>query len=188
MESSYKFLQRLWSLHQTILTKKYSQENLSKNDEETDIFTNQMIEKITNNLENFHYNVIVANLYEIYRYYKKKIQEPLNKDNFLNNYKNILKMMTPIIPHFANECLEQMQMKNNLDWPKINKDLLKIKSYNIVIQINGKKRDLLIINDQLNEKEILKKAKKSEKCSKYLEDKEIKKTIYVKNKLLNIIV
>ncbi len=188
MESSYKFLQRLWSLHRTILTTKYSQKNLSKNDEEINVFTNQMIEKITNNLENFHYNVIIANLHEIYRYYKKKIQVPLNKDNFLDNYKNILKMMTPIIPHFASECLEQMQIKNNLNWPKINKDLLKIKSYNIVIQINGKKRDLLFLNDELNEKEIITEAKKSEKCSKYLQDKKIKKTIYVKNKLLNIII
>ncbi len=188
MESSYKFLQRLWSLHRTILTTKYSQKNLSKNDEEINVFTNQMIEKITNNLENFHYNVIIANLHEIYRYYKKKIQVPLNKDNFLDNYKNILKMMTPIIPHFASECLEQMQIKNNLNWPKINKDLLKIKSYNIVIQINGKKRDLLFLNDELNEKEIITEAKKSEKCSKYLKDKKIKKTIYVKNKLLNIII
>ena len=51
MESSYKFLQKLWSLHNKILGKKSDKD---KKNDEIEIFTNQIIQKITNNLENFH--------------------------------------------------------------------------------------------------------------------------------------
>ncbi len=69
MESAYKFLQKLWLLHQEILKKISIKGNT---DNEIPIFTNQIIEKVTSNLENFHYNVIIANLHDIYRFYKKK--------------------------------------------------------------------------------------------------------------------
>ena len=71
------------------------------------------------------------------------------------------------------ELLEVLMNKNNI---------------NLVIQINGKKRDLVNLEKELSEKEILDKVMKSEKTSKYLEGKEIKKSIYVKNRLINIIV
>ena len=125
MESAYKFLQKLWLLHQKILNNK-NVTNSSKDDEnELKIFTNQIINKITNNLENFHYNVIIANLHEIYRHYKKEIEKPINKKILLLNYEKILKVMTPIIPHFASECLEQLNTSNSNKWPNIEKDLLK---------------------------------------------------------------
>ena len=96
--------------------------------------------------------------------------------------------MMPVIPHFANECLEQLNTSNKDKWPIVEKDLLKKIEHNIVVQINGKKRDIFTINTDLNEREILENVINREKCSKYLEKKEIKKTIYVKNKLINIII
>ena len=187
MESSFKFLQKLWLLHKKILSKNDPKNNYESG-KDLEIFTNQMIEKITNNLENFHYNVIIANLHEIYRFYKKKVEEPIKKEFFLLNYKNIIKMMIPIIPHFANECLEQLNTKEDISWPRPKKDLLEKIEYKIVVQINGKKRELLISGKELSEKELLTSIKKNEKCFKYLEKKEIKKVIYVKNKLINIII
>ena len=50
--------------------------------------------------------------------------------------------MTPIIPHFANECLEKLNAKK-IKWPKYDEKLLKEDIINIVIQINGKKRGLI---------------------------------------------
>ena len=96
--------------------------------------------------------------------------------------------MIPIIPHFANECFDQLNINNNYQWPNVESSLLKKKKFDIVIQINGKKRDLLTFNQELDEKQILKEIMKSENCSKYLKKEKIKKTIYIKNKLINIIV
>ena len=185
MESSYKFLQKLWSLHNKILNKKSDKD---KKNDEMEIFTNQIIQKITNNLENFHYNVIIANLHEIYRFYKSEIEKPIDREILLSNYQKIIKMMIPIIPHFANECFNQLNINNNYKWPDVESDLLEKKKFNIVIQINGKKRDLLTFNQELDEKQILKEIMKSENSSKYLKKEKIKKTIYIKNKLINIII
>ena len=80
-------------------------------------------------------------------------------------------MMIPIIPHFANECLDQLNINSDHKWPEVESGLLKKKKYTIVVQINGKKRDLLTINQELDEKEILKEVMKSEKSLKYLEKK-----------------
>ena len=56
------------------------------------------------------------------------------------------------------------------------------------MQINGKKRDLLNLDVELSEKEILNKLMINDKTLKHLEGKKIKKTIYIKNKLINIII
>ena len=53
-------------------------------------FTNQLINKITQNLEKFHYNVIVANLYEMYNFLIKEIDKPIKKEILIENYKKIL--------------------------------------------------------------------------------------------------
>jgi leucyl-tRNA synthetase len=185
MESSYKFLQKLWSLHNKILNKKSDKD---KKNDEMEIFTNQIVQKITNNLENFHYNVIIANLHEIYRFYKSEVEKPIDKEILLSNYQKIIKMMMPIIPHFANECFDQLNISNDYKWPDVESGLIKKKKFDIVIQINGKKRDLLTFNQELDEKQILKEIMKSENSLKYLKKGQIKKTIYIKNKLINIII
>ena len=187
MEAAFKFIQKLWVLHKKILTSNSTEIN-KKDDDEINFFTNNMIEKITKNLENFHYNVIIANFYEIYNFFNDKIKLNLNYDNLIKNYTKILMIMNPILPHFSNECLEQLQHKNIILWPKIEKKYLLKKEYVIVIQINGKKRDLLSVEKEIGEEELLKKVYMNEKITKILRDTKIKKTIYIKNKLLNLII
>jgi leucyl-tRNA synthetase len=187
MEAAYKFIQKLWLLHNNILNKKQSE---SKNDdnENINIFTNTIIKKITKNLENFHYNVIIANLYEIYNHFSGAIKANLDKKNLLSNYIKILKIMNPIIPHFSNECLSQINSQEKITWPKVDDSYLIQNNYKIVIQINGKKRDLINSEKELSESELLGIINKNENVSKFLENKKIKKTIYIKNKLINLII
>ena len=127
-------------------------------------------------------------MHEIYRFYNKKIDGPVNKKKFLISYEKILITMMPIIPHFASECLETVNKDIEIYWPKLNKEFLKNNTHTIVIQINGKKRDILTINKNLDKEELLDMIIKKPNCSKYLQNKEMKRTIYIKNKLINIIV
>ena len=188
MNSAYKFIQKFWDLHIKILNMENNNLVSTKNDNEYEIFTNQIIDKITKNLENFHYNVIIANMHEIYNFFNKIISNVNNKNNFIENYKKILISICPVVPHLASECLEQLGVKGKLNWPQIKKEYLTVKSLNVVVQINGKKRDLLNVNKSLEEQEILNLVKTSKKVEKFLENKEIKKTIYIKDKLINLIV
>jgi leucyl-tRNA synthetase len=73
-------------------------------------------------------------------------------------------------------------------WPQIDKKYLKKEIINIVIQVNGKKRSIIKANANINEKDIIDKSKKDSQILKYIKDKKIAKIIYVKNRLLNLIV
>ena len=96
--------------------------------------------------------------------------------------------MSPIIPHFSNECLSQINSEEKMIWPEIIDNFLIKNNHKIVIQINGKKRDLINSTKVLTENELLKIINDNEKISKFLENKKIKKTIYIKNKLINLII
>ena len=187
MEAAYKFIQKLWTLNKFIQKKPTCKKN-NGNDQSINIFTNTIIEKVTNNLENFHYNVIIANLYEIYNFFNVKIKEDLDKENLLINYIKILKIINPIIPHFSNECLEQINFKDKITWPEVDKINLIKNEFIIVIQINGKKKDLIKINKEVSEEELLKRIYSNEKIAKFLNKSKIKKTIFIKNKLINLII
>ena len=106
----------------------------------------------------------------------------------MESYKKILITILPIIPHFASECLKLLNVSNKLKWPEYNPALLEEDFINIVIQINGKKRGLLEVKKNISEIEILENIKRENNIKKYLYNKEIKKKIYVPNKLMNIII
>ncbi len=184
--SSYKFIQKLWNLNSRIL-EEINKNHQDNNSNELDIYTNKFLKKITDNLEKFSYNKIVANLYEMYSFLSKEINNIYKKDNLILNYKKILIAISPIIPHFSNECLEIIKTKN-VEWPKYDETKIKENTVNIVIQINGKKRGLMETQINISEKILMEKIYQDEKLKKYIDDKPIKKTIFIKDKIINIIV
>ncbi|MDA9853155.1 leucine--tRNA ligase [Candidatus Pelagibacter sp.] len=185
MIASFKFLQKLWTLNSKILDKI---KNNNQDDEGKNLikFTNQLINKVTQNLEKFHYNVIVANLYEMYNFLIKETDKPIKKEILIENYKKILILMNPFIPHFSNECLNTIN-EDQIEWPKISKEDLIEEDINFVVQINGKKRAILKVKRDLAEKEILEIIKLNLEIKKFLKDQTIKKSIFVPNRLINII-
>ena len=98
-----------------------------------------------------------------------------------------MKLMIPFTPHLAHECLELMKCKNKKDWPKIDEKKL-VLDIKIAVQINGKTRDILSIKKDLNQNEIYENILKNSNARKYIENKKIKKTIFVKNKIVNYII
>ena len=186
MVASFKFIQKLWILNSKILEKIKS---TNKTDESEILikFTNQLIYKVTQNLEKFHYNVIVANLHEMYNFLIKEIEKPIKKEILIENYKKILILMNPFIPHFTTECLANLNIKE-INWPTVSKEELIEEEINFVIQINGKKRLILKVNRDIDENSILNKIKSNSETEKLLQNQKIKKTIFVSNRLINIII
>ena len=186
--AAHKFIQKLWTLHQDI-KKKISDSREKDDKNKVTEFTNQLIDKVTNNLNKFNYNVVIANFYEAYNFFNKKLKEELDNTELSKNYIKILLLYLPFIPHFASECLEDLNEENlNREWPIAIKKYLIAENVNLVIQINGKKRSLLEVKNNIIENEVLIKIKSDKKLSKYLENKEIIKSIYIKNKLINLII
>ena len=186
MTSSYKFIQKFSVMAEQI--HEISRLKSEKDNEKLEIFTNQTIHKVNQALDKFRYNLIIAAYHDIYSFYKKIADEKKNYNNLKISFEKMILLMMPVIPHFANEYLDKFNFKNNLLWPEINKKFLVDKSNEIVIQINGKKRNSISINKEIDEKAIIKKIVDDHLIDKYLKDGEIVKTIYVKGRLINFII
>jgi len=185
--ASFKFIQKLWSLHLKIL-EQINKNNNNDIDQELARFTNQFIKKISTGLENFNYNIIIANMHEMNSLLNKIIDKGYSKNTILENYKKILIAIMPVLPHLSNECLSSIGEQDKIEWPKFDEKKIEEDKNLVVIQINGKKRGLLEVKKNLDEETLIKLIKKDQKIMKYLLDKTIKKKIYIKNKILNIIV
>src|SRR5210317_224614 len=188
IEASYKFIQKLWSLHNKIIKEIQLDRSENLNNDLTKT-TNEFIYNVEKNLDNFRYNKIVANFHEIYALYSKIDFQNYSSSNLKDNYSKILTAMLPIIPHFANECLKLLNLTKNVKWPEIDTKSLVKDTIKYVIQINGKTRQLIEDASNLSENDLVNLIKKDTKLSKYIpEDSKIKKIIFIPNKLINIIV
>ena len=96
--------------------------------------------------------------------------------------------MMPVIPHIISESLGIFKKKSNLEWPKVNKTYLETDQKEVVIQVNGKKRSSIMIEKDSSEDIVIKTIKRNKLIDKYIDGKKIFKTIYVKNRIINLIV
>ena len=85
------------------------------------------------------------------------------------------------------ECLEDLKVKNKINWPNAEEKYLSEEKIDYVIQINGKKRAILNENRDIDQETLLSMLKKNKLSNKYLENKSIKKIIFVKNRLMNVL-
>ena len=184
--SAFKFIQKLWKLNDKVVAE-INKDHDTDYDDAITKYTNKYLKKIHDNLENFSYNKIIANLYEMYAFLNKQIEKAYTKNTLNENYKKILISMTPVVPHLANECLSILKVKN-FTWPEFEISMLKEENIKIVIQINGKKRALVQTKPDISEEKLFEIIGNDEKVMKYLDKKNIKKKIYIKDKLLNIII
>ena len=189
MVASYKFIQKFWALHKKIVQEPQPLGKIEVPlfNESIEEFTNQMLNKINQSLNKFSYNVIVANLHEIYNFFNKAISSDKKSNNLIDNYIKILTVMIPITPHLANECLDEISKNKIHTWPKINNKYLLNKIFNIVVQINGKKRGMVSSEKSLEEKNLITKIKETKELQKYLINANIIKSIFIKDKLINLI-
>ena len=180
MHSSFKFVQKFWLMTEDAIELTKKKENNFNN--ELEIFTNQSINKINFALEKFRYN-------EIYSFFKKVIDENKNYKNLKDNLEKILIVMSPVLPHLTLECLQKIN-KNSEEvmWPKVNQEYLHNEETIIIIQVNGKKRSSISIKEEMDEKDLINEIKKMKLIEKYITNKKIVKTIYIKNRIINVIV
>jgi len=186
MISAHKFIQKFWNLNEEIL--KITKLETKFYDEELEIFTNQTIHKVNLAIKNFRYNLLIATCHEIYSFFKKILEKKSNSINLKQNFINILIIISPIVPHISNECLKQFTSDENLKWPLVNEKYLTQEKCEIVIQVNGKKRNKFSIKKNKGKNEILEHIDNHKLIDRYLVGGKILKTIYVQDKLINYIV
>ena len=184
VSAAFKFIQKLWKLNNEILNKK---DATSKPKSITlQKAVNKTVYNVTKNLDNFQYNVVIANMHEIYNlFYDHVINNKTSNKTLKNEWEKITMLLMPLIPHLAHECCEKINKK--FYWPKYNSKLLKEDNCTIVIQVDGKKRGILEMPINSKEVIIINKSKEIDNVSKYIRNTSIIKNIYIKNKLVNFI-
>ncbi len=185
----YRFLNRIWVLVQEFIESEKSAENLS-NFAEVQKIQHKTIKKVTEDFHRESLNTAVAALMEFVNdLYKLKLEGFSNDWQFI--LEDLLKMLVPFAPHISSELWQQLGNNDFIEksgWPKWNEELLKTDEIQIIVQVNGKLRGKIKVSANSEKDEILAIARAEDNVSKFLQDKEILKEIFIPNKLINFVV
>jgi leucyl-tRNA synthetase len=188
IQGSHKYIQRIWKTYEKI--KLYKKEN-EKTENKFLTESNYLIKDITNCIEKFHINVAVAKLYVFLNIINDELEKKNTKlEDIVSTYKKYLIIVSTFIPFISNECWEKITGKNDLNeqnWPQTEDFSLTKENFDIVIQINGKKRAIINAIKDEDEENILSKSLAIKNIKVILDQKIIKKKIFLRNKLLNIV-
>ncbi|AZT90450.1 leucine--tRNA ligase [Caldicellulosiruptor changbaiensis] len=195
VEGCFRFLNRLWRLY--IELKDKLSESISTGqselDEELNYRLNYTIKKVTEDIgERFNFNTAISSIMELLNFlYDYKEKGSLNRELIMKTLKNLLILIYPFTPHIACELWEIMGFEGDIEdvsWPEYDESALVRKNVEIAVQINGKVRTRFDIPVDISEEELKQKIMNDEKIKTLLEGKEIVKFIYVKNRLVNIVI
>jgi leucyl-tRNA synthetase len=188
IQGAYKYIQKIFRTCEKISNYQKINENVDKNFlAKVDI----LVKEISEHVEKFQMNVAVAKLYTFSTLINDEIEKlGIDKNILIDVFKKYLIIISAFIPYVANECWEKITKKTDLaiqEWPKFDNESLKKDEFNVVVQINGKKRAIINAIHNETEESILSKSLAIKNIKVILEKTTITKKIFVKNKLLNIV-
>ena len=141
------------------------------------------IKKVGEDIENMHFNTAISSLMIL-------INEMEKNEVSKEDYKKFLQILAPFAPHITEELWTLLGEKTSINvsaWPIFDPKMIIDDEIKIAVQINGKVKGEIMINNTDNENQIKDKAIKNESVSKYLNGQKPQKIIYVKNRLINIV-
>ena len=175
-----RFLDKVWVLKNRIR----NQESEIRNDKINRLL-HKTIKKVTEDIENFKFNTAIAQMMILVN--KMNEKNEINKEDF----EVFLKLLAPFAPHLTEELWSNLGNKESIfreQWPKYNPEVIKDKTITLVIQVNGKVRDNIEAPVDITEEEVRELALSREKIKKWTAGKKIIKVIFVKGRLVNIVV
>lgn len=186
---TFRFLQRAWTLCQEFID---SSESGASSDELMRS-SHRTIYKVGKDLDKMQFNTAIAALMEFTNdLYKIKAGQGFKaREEWKFAFETLLKLLAPFAPHITEELWYDLGYKDSIhtsDWPVHDEKYLIQDEVNIVVQVNGKLRANIEVPAGLNEQKVAEAAKKDEKVKSHLENKKVRKTIYVPGKLINFVV
>jgi leucyl-tRNA synthetase len=186
VKGARRFLEKVWLLVTSKCKNKNSKlkSGTKNNNKNLDKLLHKTIKKVGEDIENLRFNTAISALMIL-------VNEMSN--HFIVNLqqlKNLLLILAPFAPHITEELWHNLGAKNSIhiqSWPKYDEKLIKEETFTLIIQINGKIRDKIEAKADISEKEAKELALSSEKIKKWIAGQEIKKTIFIPRKLINIV-
>jgi len=158
---------------------------------------NKTIKKFSGDIEGAKFNTAVSSLMELLNFFRKEGKDILNvistettgisKDDL----EKIIRLVSPFAPHICEELWNKLGNKKSIfgeKWPEYDKNLIKDEVVKIAIQVNGKLRDTMETKADITEEEARSLAISQKKIENWIAGKEIKKVIFVQNKLINFVI
>ncbi len=176
----HRFLNKIW-----IISKKIKKDKIKK-EKDNEILTeiNKLIKKVSEDIENFKFNTAISSMMEFVNFISdKKVS--------IETWMKFVKLLFPFAPHLAQEIWSMFGNKKLLDyekWPEYEEKYIKEKHIKLIIQIDGKKRDEIEIEETaLDFDKIKNLVLNRERIKKFIKDKKIDKIIFAQNKIINIV-
>jgi leucyl-tRNA synthetase len=153
----------------------------------------QTVRQVTHDFENFEFNTVVSALMELLNeMYKAGDQGAVGTAEWDEAVDYYLRMMAPVTPHVAEELWTEILCKpysvHIQPWPEFDPEAAKEDEITLVVQVNGKVRDRIVVPADISDEDAKQTALASEAIQKYLDGKSPKKVILVPGKLVNIVI
>ena len=200
VQGSFRFLNRIWNLIQehvdTGIPEKLEFDNNNKEALSLRIKTHQTLKKVKDDYERRHtFNTAIASVMEL----SNKIPKQFITNNSSVSERsaaheaimNIVIMLAPITPHLSQHLWWELGKDTPIidhAWPEADPELLIEETVEIAVQINGKLRATVNLDPNANQETFENKALADVNVQKYLENKDIKKIIFVPGRLINIVI
>jgi len=178
-----RFVNRIWEMSQSI-----AKENNHKNSD-LEKLLHKTIKKVSQDMENLKFNTAISALMILVNAMEEQRQN-LPRDIFVK----FLIILSPFAPHLTEELWHNLigasdnQSIGTQPWPQYDPRLIQDEEVELIVQINGKLRDKIMIQREMKENEIKALVLQSEKIKKHLGDRPVKKTIFVPGRLINLVV
>jgi len=173
-----KFLEKIWKLYQNGAVTNETSEELKKTLHKT-------IKKVGDDIGEMKYNTAISAMMVLINKLEK--EKSIAKEDF----ENFLMILSPFAPHMTQELWSQMSNETFImqeKWPQYDEKYLVDDEITLIVQVNGKVRDKIVVNADITEENAKEKALESKKVQKHINGKEIRKVIFVQSKLLSIVV
>ena len=195
INGAWKICQKIWSLvssNKKLLLIEEKNEEYSEKGLNLLKFFHQNLYSITHSLENFQMNVAIAKVFEMVNAISRfSVSNDGDKIALSECLRILVRVIEPMVPHLAEECWSLKGSQSSITvepWPEVNKKYLESSEVIVVIQINGKRRGEVNVKKDCSEDEIYTQIKNIKNINDALKGKNISKSIYVKNKILNIVI
>ncbi len=183
LEGARRFLDRVWRLF-TDENGKLTDKIVDKTGGPLEKVYHQTVKKVTEDYENLHFNTAISQMMVF-------VNEAYKQEELPRVYmEGFVKLLNPICPHITEELWEMLGHEGTIsysEWPTYDESKLVDDEIEIVVQVNGKVRDRIVVPVDMDKEKLEKQALALEKVQAQIEGKEIRKVIVVPKKLVNIV-
>ena len=177
---SRRFLEKVWRIGQKVALSK-----VKETDKEAEIILHKTIKKVTEDIDNFSFNTAISAMMILANLLEKT--DDINQKDFLK----FLQILCPFAPHLTEELSSLLGQKKNIvksSWPSWDQGKIKDDVIKIAVQVNGKVRSEIEVEKEATEEAVKEIALGDINVKKWLENKDIKRFIYVPCRVVNIVV